>query len=95
MVSKANKYPIKVKETQFGIDRNQLFYMLAENGISASVHYTPLHLLSYYRKSLGNQTGKFPVSEDIYKETLSLPLYPQLKYSDVQYVVENIVQAIE
>jgi dTDP-4-amino-4,6-dideoxygalactose transaminase len=88
-------YVIKVQNNPFGINRNKLFDMLAKQGISTSVHYTPLHMLSFYRKLLGEQMGQLPVSEAIYKEILSLPLYPTLKYTDIKYVVENIMYSVE
>lgn len=81
-------YVIKVKK-EAGITRNMLFQKLSNEGIGLSVHYTPLHLLSYYRKFL-KKKDSFPVATRVYDEILSLPLYPTLTYKDVDFVTTKM-----
>jgi perosamine synthetase len=82
-------YVIKVDEGKFGKTRDELFKKLSDNKVGVSLHYTPLHKLSFYKKFLKN-TDKFPVAEQIYRQILSLPLYPTMTENDVDYVVESI-----
>ncbi len=42
-----------------------------------NLHYIPVHLQPYYRE-LGFGDGDFPVSEQYYREALTLPLYYDL-----------------
>lgn len=82
-------YVIKVLEKEFGIDRNELFKRLSAKGIGLSLHYTPLHFLSLY-KTLGYHSGDFPVAERVYKQIMSLPLFPQITDSQIEFLVRSI-----
>lgn len=70
--------------------RDQLAEYLKAKGIQTAVRYPiPLHLqpaLAY----LGYKRGDFPEAERWTDETLSLPIYPEMPYSMVEYVCENI-----
>jgi dTDP-4-amino-4,6-dideoxygalactose transaminase len=70
-----------------------LFQKLTNEGIGLSVHYTPLHLLSYYRKFL-KKKDSFPVATRVYEEILSLPLYPTLTHKDVDFVTTKMKMPI-
>jgi dTDP-4-amino-4,6-dideoxygalactose transaminase len=63
---------------------------LREDGIGTSVHFKPLHLFPYYQERLGVKSGQFPVAERCYRETLSLPIFPDLTDSDVDWITERI-----
>jgi len=83
-------YVIRVIEREFGINRDRFFEQLSKRGIGLSVHYTPLHLLSYYKKKLGCRRGDFPVAEQASEEVISLPLFPGLNQSQIDYVLQQI-----
>lgn len=83
-------YVVKVEKAKFGKTRDELFKSLSDNGVGVSLHYTPLHKLSLYRKLLKSNLAKFPVAERIYKQILSLPLYPTITKNDINFVVEII-----
>ena len=71
-------------------DRDALNTYLNEKGIGSIIHYpTPNHLLNFYRK-LGYREGDLPVTEKISKEVLSLPIYPELKKEQIQYIADAI-----
>jgi UDP-2-acetamido-2-deoxy-ribo-hexuluronate aminotransferase len=36
--------------------------------------------------------GSFPVAEEVAREIISLPMYPELKEEDVQFIVEKIIE---
>lgn len=86
-------YVVRVKKDEAGISRNELFRDLTENGIGVSVHYTPLHLMSFYKKFL-NSRSKFPVAERVCEEILSLPLYPTMTRKEIDFVVAKTEEAI-
>lgn len=72
--------------------RNQLSEFLSKKGISTGLHYPiPIHLQKAYSK-LGYKRGDFPVSEKLAGEILSLPIYPELKETDVEYIAKSIKQ---
>jgi len=84
-------YVIRVLKKKFGIDRNDLFKNLSASGIGTSVHYTPLHFLTFY-KNLGYGNQSFPVAERVSKEILSLPLFPTISKLQINFVVKEIAK---
>jgi len=77
-------YVIRVKE------RDRLHKYLYEEGIFTGIHYPlPLHLQPCF-KFLGHTEGDFAVSEQLSKEVLSLPMFPELTEGEVEYIYEKI-----
>lgn len=83
-------YAVRVVEPERGINRGELYKKLSQEGIGLSVHYTPLHLLTFYKKTLGYKTGDFPIAEQVSKEVLLLPIYPTIIKAQINYVVKEI-----
>lgn len=82
-------YVIKIKK-----DRDKLLAYLKDKDIFCGIHYPiPIHLQEAY-KDLGYRRGDFPVAETLAKEILSLPIYPELGMSSVEYVAENIIRFV-
>ncbi|MBN2425566.1 MAG: DegT/DnrJ/EryC1/StrS family aminotransferase [Calditrichaceae bacterium] len=74
--------------------RDKLAGVLKENGISTGIHYPiPLHLQPAYNY-LGYHKGNFPVSERLANEFLSLPLYPELKETDINLICNLIKKCL-
>ncbi len=70
--------------------RDKLLSFLQKKGIGASIHYpVPIHLQPAYEKLPG--CDKLPVTEQICREIISLPIYPELAESDVQRIAETIM----
>lgn len=70
-------------------DRLELYNYLRENKIFAQIHYIPCHLMPYY-KELGWKEGDFPHAESYYKKCISLPMYPTLKESELEFVINTV-----
>ena len=69
------------------VKRDTFLNEMKKRKIGVGVHYTALHLHSYYRDTLGYREGDFPNAEWISERTVSLPLYPSLTDSDVTAVI--------
>ncbi len=68
-------------------DRGRVQAELMQKGIATAVHYPePVHLIAAYR-DLGYGEGTFPVSEAMARETLSLPLFPELTEAQQDRVI--------
>jgi len=82
-------YVIRVQQ------RDKCITYLKEQGIECGIHYPiPLHLQPAYA-SFGLKEGQFPVSEQLAKEIISIPLYPELTNTQRQYVVDHIKKFIQ
>ena len=68
-------------------EKVDFFNFFASNGIKLNVHYIPIHTQPYF-KQLGFKDGDFPISEDYYNKTLSIPIYPSLSDQDIENVVK-------
>lgn len=79
-------YVIRVEDKR----RDGLVEFLNKNGIEARVYYgLPLHLQECY-KGLGYKNGDFPEAEKAGRETLALPLFPELRKEEISYAVDMI-----
>ncbi|WP_202708677.1 DegT/DnrJ/EryC1/StrS family aminotransferase [Sporosalibacterium faouarense] len=71
-------------------NRDELREFLKEKGISTGIHYPlPLHLQEAY-KYLGYKEGDFPTTERIAKRIISLPFWPEIRYEEIDEVVNSI-----
>ena len=82
-------YTIKV-EKDYHLTRNQLFKKLSKAGIGTSVQYTPLHLMSYYKKILKINNDNFPNTNKIKDQIICLPIFPTMNSKMIDYVVKNL-----
>ena len=82
-------YAIRVKP-ESPLDRDELLQAMFEKNIGTGVHYTALHLHSYYSQTFGYKRGDFPVSETVGDTTLSIPLSAGLTDDDVGDVIEAL-----
>jgi len=74
-------------------DRDKIISQLAAREIFCGIHYPiPLHLQKAY-ESLAIPTGRLPVAEKCASEFVSLPMYPELKKEQIEYVSE-ILQSL-
>ena len=81
-------YHLYVIRTEKG--RDKLRKILKSKGIATGIHYPiPLHLQPAY-SYLGYKKGDFPVTEEASQEILSLPMYAELTYEQIDEIVKLI-----
>ena len=74
------------------MSRNYLFHHLLKNGIRTSVHYKPLHKFDFY-KSKSKIYSSLKISNKLYSEIISLPLFPQITKRELDLVINAIKNA--
>jgi len=81
-------YAVRVQE------RDELRRFLEAKGIGCGVHYPiPIHLQEAWR-NFGYSEGAFPIAENLAKEFLSLPMFPELTEEQIEYVVHCVSEAV-
>lgn len=73
--------------------RNAVINRLAEDGISANVHYKPLPMLTAY-KNMGFSIKDFPNAYERFSNEITLPLYSTLSEEDVGIVCDHLKNAL-
>jgi hypothetical protein len=73
--------------------RRAFMESLQQEGIGAGLSYEAIHLTTLFRAK-GWREGQFPVSERIARETVTLPLFPEMTDGDVARVCDAVKRAL-
>jgi UDP-4-amino-4,6-dideoxy-N-acetyl-beta-L-altrosamine transaminase len=87
-------YPIRLVLERLHCSRRDIFEALLEKGIGVQTHYIPIPQQPYYKR-LGYGFERFPAAEEYYQEAISLPIFPQMSTSDVQFVIRTLKGLIQ
>lgn len=91
-------YVIRLKTEQLawpkGKSQDGFIAALREQNISASVHFIPLHRMTYFREKYGLRHEQFPAASREGNRIVSLPLYPAMTAADVNDVVVAVKDVI-
>ncbi len=88
-------YTLRLNLEQLRIDRDKFIDELRKHKIGTSVHFIPLHIHPYYRKTYGYNPQDYPVAFNEYKRIISLPIYSRMSDQDVYDVIEAVQQIVE
>jgi dTDP-4-amino-4,6-dideoxygalactose transaminase len=82
-------FPIRVHETA-PASRDDLIESLAAAGIGTSVHYRPLHEMTYWKERYHCEASEFPVASRYFAGAVTLPLFAGMLDSEVDRVVAAV-----
>ena len=72
--------------------RDAMIDEIGRSGVAVNVHFIPMPMLTLF-KNLGYDIKDFPRSFDNYSREISLPIYPQLTTTQVEYIIESVTKA--
>ncbi len=84
-------YVIQLDLDRLSVDRNTIFQALRAENIGVNVHYIPVHLHPFYRKTFKTSEGLCPVAENAYTRILSLPMFAAMTDRDG----DDVITALE
>lgn len=82
-------FPIVITD-DVRMTRDEFIVQLAEDGVSTSVHYRPLHRMSYYRDRYQLDESDFPNAEAYWQGCVSLPIFPSMTPAEVELVIAAV-----
>jgi perosamine synthetase len=86
-------YIIRLKLDHLSGNRNDIINAIRKENIGVNVHYIPVYLHPYYQ-DLGYKKGLCPNAEQLYKEVITLPLFPLMTKADAYDVIKAIKKVI-
>lgn len=87
-------FAIMLNLEKLKINRDQFIEALQKEKIGTGVHFTPLHLHQYYRKTYGFKKGMLPNAEYVGDRLISLPFYPHMTPGDFKDVIKAVKKLI-
>jgi dTDP-4-amino-4,6-dideoxygalactose transaminase len=87
-------YVVRIDAESAGASRDEYQRALAEENVATSIHFLPVHLLSYYREQFP-QARPLPVAERAGAEVLSLPLSPAHSDDDIADAIAALRRVYE
>jgi len=87
-------YVVRIDAERLGLTRDEVQRALGEERISTSIHFLPVHRLTWYRERFPDQPP-LPVAERAGDEILSLPLSPVHSDEDIADVIEALARLRE
>jgi len=84
---------VRLNADRLTINRDDVIDKMARAGIGCSVHFRPIHTLSFACRLL-KPSGKMPVAEQAGRAVISLPLYPLLRPAEVDFVCDRLMSIL-
>src|SRR3954469_7862656 len=85
-------YSLRLNLGALDITRDEFIEQLGKRGVGTSVHFIPIPLHPAYRSIAEKPENQCPVAMRLYPRLISLPLYPAMTISQVEYVAESVKQ---
>ncbi|MDD5240728.1 MAG: DegT/DnrJ/EryC1/StrS family aminotransferase [Sulfuricella sp.] len=85
-------FTIQLPVSEMRFDRAEVLLALRAKNIGASIHYAPLHLMPLYGDNA--ESVSLPVTENLAKCIITLPIGASMSISDVDYVVDGLLAVI-
>ncbi len=83
-------YPIHINFEKLEINRSKFIGELKNKGVGSSVHFIPLYKHPYYQNTFNLNQNDFPISEKVYPNLISLPIWPGMTNEQIEKVIFSV-----
>lgn len=84
-------YLMRIIPQKLKIARDEFAKKMQQAGIGISVHFIPIFHFTYWKELYPNFNAEnYPNSEKQYRDTISIPLFPEMTDEQVDYVIETV-----
>lgn len=87
-------YIIQLDQEKLSCTRREFFDAMAAENVQCQVHYVPVYWFPVYKR-LGHEVGECPNAERIYRNCMSIPLYPAMTDEDVEDVIKAVQKCVQ
>src|SRR5690606_34500163 len=84
-------YVLRLRQSEWTINRNEFIEQMTARNIGTSVHFIPIHMHSFYRNKYNYTPDSFPIAHAAYQQMVSLPLSPSMSETDVHDVIDAVL----
>ena len=88
-------FSLRIRPEAMRIGRDELIDRLQASGIGVSVHFIPLHMMSYWSKRYALEPGDFPETLDKFSRTISLPVWQGMTEAQAGRVARVVLETVE
>lgn len=87
-------YIIRLNLKKLNCTRREFFDAMEAENVQCQIHYVPVYWFPYYQH-IGYKKGLCPNAEEVYREIMSIPLYPAMTDQDVKDVIHAVKKVVE
>ncbi len=85
-------FSLRIRPEALAIGRDEFFERLQAAGVGVSVHFIPLHVMTYWAKRYSLKAEDFPEAYEKFSRTISLPIWQGMSGSQVERVIEAVLE---
>lgn len=86
-------YLLRIIPEKLTISREEFAKKMQAAGLGISVHFIPIFHFTYWKELYPDFTAEnYPMAEDHYQRTISIPLYPDMTEDAAQLVIDTVSQ---
>jgi dTDP-4-amino-4,6-dideoxygalactose transaminase len=86
-------YPLRIKDVGEE-ERNRIIEAIAGRSVAVNVHFIPMPMLTVF-KDRGYDINDYPAAYNLFKNEISLPIYPQLTNEECKTVTDAVIESVE
>jgi dTDP-4-amino-4,6-dideoxygalactose transaminase len=88
-------FALRLNTEMLSIGRDRFIEELKARQIGTSVHFIPVHKMSFYRDRYGYADAQLPVASREFERIISLPMSTRLSDDDVDDVIEAVADVVD